>query len=561
MLAQVIVDLAVWGLNRELTYLVPDKLAGRVSIGSVVRVPLRNRRVRGWVVGLEDQARGEPEVNELVPLAALSGRGPVFDRELLGVARQLARRYVHPLSSFLSLFTPPRMGSPRAQTRAPVPFADPGVLGSEAVSRTLLRVAPSQDPLTRYVDEIDHQLGSGRGAIVVVPEVREGSSVLTRLAERFPDDAAVVHSGLQPSERAKGLWSLAEGRRRLALGGRAAVFAPAFPVGMILIHEEHDSSLKDQRAPYYDAGVVARLRAEATGSSLLLSSRTPSLGSALISEGFGWSVEEPLRATERRDWPLVELVQPARRRLPQRVIASIVQARARGERVIVLIPRVKLTPSGPGPAELQALITRVVPAAWVSRADRPALGAEPGALEEALFADVVIATEAALAEVARPHFGIAISLGLDSFLLRPKGKAAEETAQALWALAELVAGRNPKGRLMIETGNPNHHVIQAVVRGDYRYFAVRELQVRQDATAPPFTTLVRVQVSGMPSEQLVHQLVLLPGTRVLGPSQGGALGWHILLKVEELEAMLDPLNDIVASSPQRVLVEVDVKDW
>jgi primosomal protein N' (replication factor Y) len=174
---------------------------------------------------------------------------------------------------------------------------------------------------------------------------------------------------------------------------------------------------------------------------------------------------------------------------------------------------------------------------------------------------VVIATEAALAEVERPQIGTAIALGVDSLLQRPRGRAAEETVQALWALAVLAAGQNPKGRLIIETSNPDHHVIQAVVRGDHRYFASRELQARQEAGVPPFKSLVRVQVNGRPSEELIERLEHLPGTAVLGPSPGGSLGWQLLLKVNELEAMLDPLNDIVASSPQRVLVEVDVRDW
>ncbi|HYN98627.1 MAG TPA: primosomal protein N', partial [Actinomycetota bacterium] len=74
MLVGVIVDLSVWGLNKELTYSVPPELADRVRIGSIVRVPLRNRRVRGWVVRVQLEA-DPPE--GVVPIAAVSGRGPV----------------------------------------------------------------------------------------------------------------------------------------------------------------------------------------------------------------------------------------------------------------------------------------------------------------------------------------------------------------------------------------------------------------------------------------------------------------------------------------------------
>jgi primosomal protein N' len=549
-LAGVIVDLAVWGLNKELTYIVPPSLAERVRIGSIVRVPLRNRRVRGWVVSVDVDA-GPTE--GLAQIAAVSGRGPVFDAGLLEMAKALARRYVQPLSPFLSLFTPVRLGR-RAQLW-PERKVDERSLGS----RTLLRLGPGEDPVERYAEAIARELAGGRGAIVAVPEVREGSRVLESLAELFPQDAAMVHSGLDPAERSRGLWSVAEGSRRLVLGGRGALFSPAFPLGTIILHQEHDPSFKHQQAPYYDAREAARQRASVTGADLFFASATPSLNPAYWSED--WEVVEPARPAERAAWPAVEVVEPARRGLPQRAIACLVDAARTGQRSLILLPRIEATASGPGPEELVALVSRIVPGAHITRADRPGLGEEPGALREALRGDVVIATEAALAEVERPEVGVAIALGVEGYFRKPKGRAAEDTFAALWALAGLAAGRKPKGRVIIEARNPEHHAIQAVVRGDYRFFARKELQSRRAAGAPPFKTLIRVQTGPEPSPELIGDLKSLPGTSVLGPVSGGSLGAELLLKVDDLETIVDPLGTMVASSPQRVLVEVDPKDW
>jgi primosomal protein N' (replication factor Y) len=189
------------------------------------------------------------------------------------------------------------------------------------------------------------------------------------------------------------------------------------------------------------------------------------------------------------------------------------------------------------------------------------LGEEPGALREALKGDVVIATEAALAEVERPAVAVVIALGVEGYFRKPKGRAAEDAFAALWALAGLASGRKPKGRMIIEARNPEHHAIQAVVRGDYRFFARKELESREAAGAPPFKRLIRVQTTPQPSTELVNQLRSLPGTVVLGPVPGGSLGAEILLKADDLETILDALGTMVASSPQRVLVEVDPKDW
>lgn len=552
MLAGVIVDLAVWGLNKELTYAVPPDLEERVRVGSIVRVPLRNRRIRGWVVSVD--AGGEPQEG-IVPIAAVSGRGPVFDAALLEMARALARRYVHPLSSFLSLFTPVRLGR-----RGPLWPERPAESVRPGFPKTLWRLRPGEDPLERYEALIAAELEAGRGVILAVPEVREGSRVLGALAGRFPDDAALVHSGLDPAERSKALWEVAAGRRRLVLGGRAALFAPAFDLGAIVLHQENDPSFKEQQSPYYDARVVAEERAVATGARLVFASATPSLNPAYWSGGGEWKVEEVDRLAERAAWPAVEVVAPPRRGLPQRAIACILDARRRGERSIVLLPRVHSTASGPGPEELIAFLTKVVPGARVARADRPGLGNDPGALQAALTADVVIATEAGLADVPRPAVSVAIALGVDGYFAQPKGRAAEDSVASLWALAGLVSGRRPKGRMILEVYEGEHHGIEALVRGDFRFFVRKELKARQAAEAPPYKSLVRLQTPD-PAPELLARLRELPATRVLGPVPGGSLGFEILLKAGGLQTILEPLGTIVSTANQRVLVEVDPKDW
>src|SRR4051812_21995858 len=108
LLADVVVDTGVWALDRPLTYAVPEDLQPRVRVGSVVRVPLRGRKVRGWVLGLREDEAPEGTVD----LAALSGRAPVLDEALIAMARAMADRTVHPLASFLKLFTPARLGRP-----------------------------------------------------------------------------------------------------------------------------------------------------------------------------------------------------------------------------------------------------------------------------------------------------------------------------------------------------------------------------------------------------------------------------------------------------------------
>jgi primosomal protein N' len=314
--------------------------------------------------------------------------------------------------------------------------------------------------------------------------------------------------------------------------------------------------------------VVAEARASVTGARLIAASPTPSLNPAYWPDidsgapfsGAKWRVEETDRLAERAAWPATEVVPPPRRGLPQRAIACIIDARNRGERSIILLPRVQATASGPGPEELVSFLHKVVPGSRVARADRPGLGSDPGALQAALKADVVIATEAGLADVPRPAVSVAIALGVDGYFSKPKGRAAEDAMAALWALAGLVGGRQPKGRLILEVHTGDHHGIEALVRGDYKFFVRKELEARRESDAPPYKSMVRLQTPD-PSPALLDRLRQLPSTRVLGPAPGGNLGYEILLKTGDLQLILDPLGTIVSTATQRVLVEVDPKDW
>lgn len=520
--------------------------------GMIVRAPLRGRRVRGWVLAVSEGSSDDG----LVDLAAVSGPAPVFDVGLLAAAYALARRYVHPLSSFLHLMTPPQMLG-RA-TGAPAVPSRPA--RQSVPTCTLRRLGPREDPAALYGGLIRDALAQGRGAIVVLPEIREGSLVLERLQDAFGDEAAVVHSAQEPAERSRALWDVARGRRRVVLGGRTAALVPAFPLGVVIVHSEGDRTLKEQRAPYYDAREVAEARAAACGADLVLAAEAPSLRSLHRARSGGWSVVEPPRESMRPVWPLVELLEAGRTAMPRRAVAAILAARTAGERVLVLVPRLVATPSGPGPAEVAAYLRKVAPRARIARADPAALSGAAD-LERALTAEIIVATEGALADVERPALGAAVALGVDSMVHRPTGRAAEEAFATLWELACLLARAPSRSRLLLETDSPGHHVVQAVVRGDYHFFARHELQARRASDVPPFSTLIRVRaVRNEIGDEVLDRLANLPGTELLGPVEG-RLGAEVLLKVGDQEPVLDPLRGIVASAGERLLVEMDPREW
>jgi len=128
-----------------------------------------------------------------------------------------------------------------------------------------------------YLSAIESVMAAGGSAIVLVPEISLTPQTVGRFRSRLGDEVAVIHSRLSTGERFD-QWQLAlEGRVRVVVGARSALFAPLRDVALVVIDEEHEPSYKQGQAPRYHAREVAERVCAAHGSTLVLGSATPSL--------------------------------------------------------------------------------------------------------------------------------------------------------------------------------------------------------------------------------------------------------------------------------------------
>ena len=163
-----------------------------------------------------------------------------------------------------------------------------------------------------YLAVIEKVLTEGGTAIMLVPEISLTPQVLGIFRARFGDSVALLHSGLNASERYDEWKRLKDGRARIAIGARSAIFAPLENIGAIIIDEEHDSSYISESNPRYDTRKVAVFRAATCNSVLVLGSATPDM-------------ETYLRATEG-EYKLIELKDRiSAHRLPEMEIVDMVQ--------------------------------------------------------------------------------------------------------------------------------------------------------------------------------------------------------------------------------------------
>ncbi len=128
-------------------------------------------------------------------------------------------------------------------------------------------------------ETVRHVIESGKTAIIMLPEIGLTSQALLTYRAAFGDSLAVIHSRLSAGERVDAYRAISEGRIKVVLGTRSAVFAPLTDLGIIVIDEEQEHSYKSELSPKYHARDIARFRAGINSCLMLLSSATPSIES------------------------------------------------------------------------------------------------------------------------------------------------------------------------------------------------------------------------------------------------------------------------------------------
>lgn len=159
-----------------------------------------------------------------------------------------------------------------------------------------------------YLRAIEQSLSSGRGAILLVPEISLTPQLMDRVTARFGERAAVLHSGLGQGERLDEWRRLQSGQALVAVGARSAVFAPVCDLGLVVVDEEHDSSYKQSERLPYNGRDLALVRAREAKATVVLGSATPSVESYKNALDGRWRLLRLRKRVQARPMPKVEMV-------------------------------------------------------------------------------------------------------------------------------------------------------------------------------------------------------------------------------------------------------------
>ncbi|MFI5202626.1 MAG: DEAD/DEAH box helicase, partial [Candidatus Kapaibacterium sp.] len=152
-----------------------------------------------------------------------------------------------------------------------------------------------------YISLARKVLAEGGGVLILVPEIALTPQLIDRFKRRLSfsseSEIAVLHSRMSLGERSAAWHSLADGRTKLAIGARSAVFAPVKNLKLIIVDEEHEATYKQfDKSPRYHARDAAVVRAAMLNAVAVLGSATPSIESYYNAREGKY---ELLRLTER----------------------------------------------------------------------------------------------------------------------------------------------------------------------------------------------------------------------------------------------------------------------
>src|SRR5665213_960848 len=203
-----------------------------------------------------------------------------------------------------------------------------------------------------YLQAIARSLQQGKGAIVLVPEISLTPQTVERFKARFSSGklqtlVAVLHSHLSAGERHDEWHKIRQGRARIVIGARSAIFAPVEPLGLIIVDEEHETSYKQEEAPRYHARDVAIMRGQMENAVVVLGSATPSLESFFNCQRGKFSLLELPERVDNQKMPHVRVVdmrQAAHKEkgtplFSPQLKEAITQRLERGEQTILFLNR------------------------------------------------------------------------------------------------------------------------------------------------------------------------------------------------------------------------------
>jgi primosomal protein N' (replication factor Y) len=138
--------------------------------------------------------------------------------------------------------------------------------------------------------------------------------------------------------------------------------------------------------------------------------------------------------------------------------------------------------------------------------------------------DVLVGTQMITKGLDFDHVSLVGILDADHILRYPDFRSFERGFQLMTQVAGRAGRKAKRGKVIIQTGQPDQWIIQKVIQNDYVSMYEQELLERRNFSYPPYTKIIQFtlkhkdpnQIEGS-AELLAKELRALFGTRIIGP--------------------------------------------
>lgn len=160
-----------------------------------------------------------------------------------------------------------------------------------------------------YIELAKESLKNERTVIILVPEISLTPQITSRFLNNFKDKVTVIHSRMTLGERYDAWREIINGKYKIVIGPRSALFAPLNNIGLIVVDEEHDQSYKQyDLIPKYNGRDSAVIRAKISNCPIILGSATPSLESMYNAKIKKYTLLELPERVDNAKLPKIKLI-------------------------------------------------------------------------------------------------------------------------------------------------------------------------------------------------------------------------------------------------------------
>ncbi len=419
-----------------------------------------------------------------------------------------------------------------------------------------------------YLQLVEQCLQRGQQALILVPEIGLTPQLVQRFQARFDTLIVSLHSSLTDLERLRA-WRMAyEGRARIVIGTRSALFTAMPELGMIIVDEEHDGSFKQQDSFRYHARDLAVMRAKLLNIPILMGTATPSLESLFnIEQGRYTQLKLTQRAGAAKP-PRIAVIDNRRnfdRALCPQLLAAITEHLGQGNQVLLFLNRRGFAPMlscpscgwhaqcqrcdasmtlhsqprrlcchhcgaeqrpenhcpdcgyaeldtiGLGTEQLEQELQSLYPDYQTIRIDRDSTRRK-GALEAQLQAategqaQILLGTQMLAKGHHFPKVTLVGVLDCDRGFFSADFRGTEQMAQLILQVAGRAGREELAGHVMLQSSQPDNPLLHTLITQGYEAFTKVCLQERKEAWLPPYNHFALLRAESMQKEMAMSFL-------------------------------------------------------